>query len=113
MKTLVPLVPGFLLPPGVSEAAGGNISFRRGAAGTACQVLFFPTGSLSSSAELIMFLVSSVQLHDADGGLDELELQSPGSQPSILPNTDPFMDLELHWQDLLAIMEPQVAGRRD
>ncbi|XP_011601867.2 endoplasmic reticulum membrane sensor NFE2L1a isoform X1 [Takifugu rubripes] len=55
-------------------------------------------------------LTEEQQFHDAGGGRGELELQSPGSEPlgsSILPSTNPFLDLELQWQDLLAIMEPQ------
>lgn len=42
-----------------------------------------------------------VQLHDAGGGRGELV-------SSILHSTNPSLDLELHWQDLFAIMEPQV-----
>lgn len=46
------------------------------------------------------------QLHDVGSRRGDLEHQRPDREP-IIPARNPSMDLELHWQDLLAIMEPE------
>ncbi|XP_070704383.1 endoplasmic reticulum membrane sensor NFE2L1a [Pempheris klunzingeri] len=46
------------------------------------------------------------QVSDADGRGGDLEHQPRGMEPIIL-TSNPSLDLELHWQDLLAIMEPE------
>lgn len=48
-----------------------------------------------------------VQLHDTGGGRSELESREP-LESNILHSTNLFLDLELHWQDLLGVLEPQV-----
>lgn len=53
------------------------------------------------------FIVS--QLCDVGGG--DLEHQPQPMLPPVIPNGNPSLDLELHWQDLVAIMEPEVTGR--
>ncbi|XP_068434720.1 endoplasmic reticulum membrane sensor NFE2L1a [Clinocottus analis] len=48
------------------------------------------------------------QLHDVGGRRGHLECQPPGREPllsHITPTGNPSLDLELHWQDLLAIMD--------
>lgn len=52
------------------------------------------------------------QLSDVGGRTEDLDLESQPSNresflPPIIPTDNPSMDLELHWQDLLAIMEPE------
>lgn len=96
----------------MSEAAGRKVSSWRGAAGRACSgpppSAWYLYG-IQQNSSFSSFLV--VQLHDAGGRRGELELQSQGGEPlesSILHSTRPFLDLELHWQDLLAVMEPPV-----
>ncbi|XP_051245057.1 endoplasmic reticulum membrane sensor NFE2L1a isoform X1 [Dicentrarchus labrax] len=49
------------------------------------------------------------QLHNV-GGRGDLECQSPDREPlmpPIIPTGNPSLDLELEWQDLLSIMEPE------
>ncbi|TDH03422.1 hypothetical protein EPR50_G00163980 [Perca flavescens] len=50
------------------------------------------------------------QLRDVGGRREDQEQQPQGREPllsHIIPTANPSMDLELHWQDLLAIMEPE------
>nr|XP_046272308.1 endoplasmic reticulum membrane sensor NFE2L1a isoform X2 [Scatophagus argus] len=50
------------------------------------------------------------QLHDAGGRGGDMAHQTPNTElmlPSIIPTENSSLDLELHWQDLLAIMEPE------
>ncbi|XP_054463161.1 endoplasmic reticulum membrane sensor NFE2L1a [Anoplopoma fimbria] len=50
------------------------------------------------------------QFLDVGGRSGGLEPQPPGREPllsHIIPTGNPSLDLELHWQDLLAIMEPE------
>ncbi|XP_029292894.1 endoplasmic reticulum membrane sensor NFE2L1a isoform X2 [Cottoperca gobio] len=47
---------------------------------------------------------------DVGGRRGDLERQPPGREPLLShtsPTSNPSLDLELHWQDLLAIMEPE------
>ncbi|XP_044038075.1 endoplasmic reticulum membrane sensor NFE2L1a [Siniperca chuatsi] len=53
------------------------------------------------------------QLHDVGCRVGDLEHQPPDREPilpPIIPTGNPALDLELHWQDLLAIMEPENTG---
>ncbi|XP_034395337.1 endoplasmic reticulum membrane sensor NFE2L1a [Cyclopterus lumpus] len=50
------------------------------------------------------------QLHDVGGIRGDLECQPPGREPllsHITPPGNSSLDLELHWQDLLAILDPE------
>ncbi|XP_034750362.1 endoplasmic reticulum membrane sensor NFE2L1a [Etheostoma cragini] len=50
------------------------------------------------------------QLHNVGGRREDQEQEPQGREPllsQIIPIDNPSMDLELHWQDLLAIMEPE------
>ncbi|TNN70626.1 Nuclear factor erythroid 2-related factor 1 [Liparis tanakae] len=50
------------------------------------------------------------QLHDAGGIRGDLECQPPGMEPPSAhspPTGNPSLELELHWQDLLAILDPE------
>lgn len=40
--------------------------------------------------------------------MGDLESQPSGRDSLLFPNDNPSMDFELHWQDLLNIMEPEV-----
>lgn len=54
------------------------------------------------------------QLNDVGNRGGDLEHQSPYRGPflpPVIPTGNPSMDMELHWQDLLAIMEPEENGR--
>ncbi|XP_059203697.1 endoplasmic reticulum membrane sensor NFE2L1-like [Centropristis striata] len=54
------------------------------------------------------------QLHDVGSRRGDLECQPPGREPQLshtVPTGNPSSEQELHWQDLLAIMEPGVPGR--
>ncbi|KAM7372575.1 hypothetical protein PAMP_009733 [Pampus punctatissimus] len=51
------------------------------------------------------------QLYDAGGRRGDLEHQPPGREPqlsAIIVTDNPSLDLELRWQDLLTIMEPEI-----
>lgn len=55
-------------------------------------------------------LTEEQQLCDVAGRRGDLEYQPSGREPllsPIIPTGNPSSDLELHWQDLLAIMEPE------
>ncbi|KAI4822504.1 hypothetical protein KUCAC02_008047 [Chaenocephalus aceratus] len=50
------------------------------------------------------------QLHDVEGRREDLAHQSPGREPllsQINHHGNPLLEMELDWQDLLAIMEPE------
>lgn len=50
------------------------------------------------------------QLGDVDGRRGEFDCQLPDTEPllpPVIPTEEPSLDLELQWQDLLAIMEPE------
>ncbi|XP_056263608.1 endoplasmic reticulum membrane sensor NFE2L1-like [Pseudoliparis swirei] len=50
------------------------------------------------------------QLHDVGGIRGDLGCQPPGREPlsaHITPTGNPSLELELHWQDLLAILDPE------
>ncbi|XP_067427330.1 endoplasmic reticulum membrane sensor NFE2L1a [Thunnus thynnus] len=50
------------------------------------------------------------QLCDVGGRRGDLEHQLPGREPQLsptIPTDNPSLDLELHWLDLLAVMEPE------
>ncbi|XP_049924174.1 endoplasmic reticulum membrane sensor NFE2L1-like [Epinephelus moara] len=50
------------------------------------------------------------QIHDDGGRREDLECQPLSREPllsHIIPNGNPLMDLELQWQDLLEVMEPE------
>ncbi|XP_071330954.1 endoplasmic reticulum membrane sensor NFE2L1a [Trachinotus anak] len=50
------------------------------------------------------------QLSDVGGRRGDLECHSPGREPlisPIIPTDSPSLDMELHWRDLFAIMEPE------
>lgn len=106
-----------LLPPGVFEAIGGNVSLLRGTTGTA---LFCSLNlGLDQYCNVFHcnqhFTVFVPQLCDVGGRRGDLEHQLAGRDPqlsSIIPDDNPSSDLELHWQDLLDIMEPEVIWRR-
>lgn len=54
------------------------------------------------------------QLHDVGSRDGDLERPSPDREPMLppfSPTGNPSLDMELHWQDLLAIMEPEVTWR--
>lgn len=46
-------------------------------------------------------------LNDAGGGVEDLESQPSDRDPLLFSTDNPSMDFELHWQDLLNIMEPE------
>ncbi|KAF3845795.1 hypothetical protein F7725_002873 [Dissostichus mawsoni] len=55
-------------------------------------------------------LTEEQQLHDVEGRREDLEHQSPGREPllsQINHHGNPLLEMELDWQDLLAIMEPE------
>lgn len=54
------------------------------------------------------FPFTEEQLCDVGGG--DLEHQPQPVLPPVIPNGNPSLDLELHWQDLVAIMEPENRG---
>lgn len=43
--------------------------------------------------------------------MEEQSADKEAMQSAIIPTRNPSLDLELHWQDLLDIMEPQVTVR--
>ena len=54
------------------------------------------------------------QLSDVGGRARDLGRHHSGREPllsPIIPTDNPTLDLELDWQDLFAIMEPEVSGR--
>lgn len=59
--------------------------------------------------ETFPFTEEQQQLHDDNTGVD-LEHQPSGGESLLSPIENPSLDLELDWQDLLAIMEPENAG---
>ncbi|XP_033934376.1 endoplasmic reticulum membrane sensor NFE2L1-like [Pseudochaenichthys georgianus] len=55
-------------------------------------------------------LTEEQQLHDVEGRREDLAHQSPGREPllsQINHHGNPLLEMELDWQDLLAIMEPE------
>lgn len=76
--------------------------------------LLFSPFCCCPSVELSIYCFLVPQLHDVGGREGDLEHQSPDREPMlspIIPTRNPSLDLELHWQDLLTIMGPQVTGR--
>uniref|UniRef100_A0A3Q0S1K9 Endoplasmic reticulum membrane sensor NFE2L1 n=1 Tax=Amphilophus citrinellus TaxID=61819 RepID=A0A3Q0S1K9_AMPCI len=68
-------------------------------------VFFLPFNSAQN-----FFWLLCPQLSDVIGRTEDLESQPSNREsflPPIIPTDNPSMDLELHWQDLLAIMEPE------
>ncbi|KAJ4932040.1 hypothetical protein JOQ06_010473 [Pogonophryne albipinna] len=73
-------------------------------------------GTFSSIQECLRLLEETFplteerQLHDVEGRREDLEHQSPGREPllsQINHHGNPLLEMELDWQDLLAIMEPE------
>jgi len=61
--------------------------------------------SIQLSEEILPAIVETVD-HESVPARERGPMLSP-----LLPSEQPPVDLELQWQDLLAIMEPQVSGK--